>query len=276
MVFVFDIGGTYTRMAFSREGDALESDPIVVKTPPRYEDGIALLADTAKKYAAPGQFQIASGGLSGVIDHARGVLARAPHLEGWVDKPFVADLGAAIGAEVVVRNDAALAGLGEATTGAGKGNRIVAYLTISTGVGGARIVDGAIDAHRIGFEPGHQIIAHHDQSYITLESLVSGSGIERRLGKKPEDISDQAVWQEVTAKFAIGIANTILLWAPDIVVIGGALKDRLSLTDINRHLGQMISVLPTFPKITLASLGSSAGLYGALEIARREASKAVI
>lgn len=275
MVFVFDIGGTYTRIAFSREGRELESDPVIVKTPTRYEDGIALLADTAKKYAAPGQFHIAAGGLPGVINQERGALLRAPHLEGWVHKPFTADLSAAIGTTVSIRNDAALAGLGEATTGAGKGSLIVAYLTISTGVGGVRVVDGAIDAHRFGFEPGHQIIAHHDQSYITLESLVSGSGIERRLGKKPEDISDAAVWQEVTAKFAIGVANTILLWAPDIVVIGGALKDRLVLADINQHLGQMISVLPVLPKITLGSLGSSAGLYGALKIAEEEFSKVI-
>ncbi|MSR76153.1 MAG: ROK family protein [Candidatus Ryanbacteria bacterium] len=275
MYFLFDVGGTHTRIGFSRDGTTLEGDSTIIQTPRRYEDGIALLVDGAKKYAALGQIQITAGGLPGVIDQIQGTLVRAPHLEGWAGKPFVADLSAALGTKVLVENDAALAGLGEAIHGAGKSNTIVAYLTISTGVGGVRIVNGAIDAHRIGFEPGHQIIAHHDQSYITLESLVSGSGIERRLGKKPEDIVDPAVWQEVTAKFAIGVANTILLWAPDIVVIGGALKDRLSLTTLEQHIGQIISVLPTFPKITLASLKSAGGLYGALEIARGEASKEI-
>ncbi|MEK7631108.1 MAG: ROK family protein [Patescibacteria group bacterium] len=275
MFFVFDVGGTHTRIGFSRDDMSLEGSPVITQTPLRYEDGIALLADTAKKYAASGQFKIAAGGLPGVIDQVQGALVRAPHLEGWVDKPFVADLSAALGVRVLVENDAALAGLGEAVRGAGKGNGIVAYLTVSTGVGGVRIVNGKIDAHRIGFEPGHQIIAHHDQSYITLESLVSGSGIERRLGKKPEMISDKAVWQEVSEKFAIGVANTILFWAPDIVVVGGALKDRLSLTVLAERLGQIILVLPTLPKITLASLESTSGLYGAIEIARTEASKEI-
>jgi glucokinase len=49
-------------------------------------------------------------------------------------------------------------GLGEAVFGAGKGREIVVYMTISTGVGGARIVGGKIDASAMGFEPGHQII----------------------------------------------------------------------------------------------------------------------
>ena len=275
MYFLFDVGGTHTRVAFSRDGVSLDGDPVITKTPQHYEDGIALLADMAKKYAASGQFQIAAGGLPGIIDQMRGSLMRAPHLDGWVDKPFVADLSALLGVKVLIENDSALAGLGEAVYGAGKGNNIVAYLSVGTGVGGARIVSGAIDARRLGFEPGHQIIAHHDQSYITLESLVSGSGIERRLGKKPEDIADPAVWHDVTAKFAIGVANTILLWASDIVVIGGALKDKLLLTELNQHLGQIISVLPTFPKITLATLESSGGLYGALQIARRDTSKEI-
>ncbi|MEK7649972.1 MAG: ROK family protein [Patescibacteria group bacterium] len=275
MFFLFDVGGTNTRMGFSRDGSSIEGEPIMTQTPQRYEDGVALLVESAKKYAAPGQLRVAAGGLPGVIDQMTGTLLRAPHLEGWVGKPFVADLSAALGVAVLIENDAALAGLGEAVYGAGKGHDIVAYLTVSTGVGGARIVRGAIDAHHVGFEPGHQIVAHHDQSYITLESLVSGSGIERRLGKKSETISDPAVWQEVTGKLAIGVANVILLWAPNVVVIGGALKDRLLLPMLEQHLGQIISVLPTLPKIILASLKSVGGLYGALEIARREVSKEI-
>ncbi len=275
MFFLFDIGGTHTRFVFSRDGVSWEGDPVITQTPQRYEDGIALLADAAKKYAAVGQYRVAAGGLPGVIDPVAGKLLRAPHLDGWVGKPFVADLSAALGSQVLIENDAALAGLGEATHGAGKGHSIVAYLTISTGVGGVRIVNGAIDAHRIGFEPGHQIIAHHDQSYITLESLMSGSGIERRLGKKPEDITDPAVWQEITTKCAIGVANMILFWAPDVVVIGGALGDRLSCIALEQQLGQIILVLPTLPKIMPALLKSAGGLYGALEIARREAAKEI-
>ena len=55
-------------------------------------------------------------------------------------------------------NDSDLDGLGEATVGAGKGFNIVAYITVSTGIGGVRIVGGKIDVSTYGFEPGHQII----------------------------------------------------------------------------------------------------------------------
>ena len=41
-----------------------------------------------------------------------------------------------------VDNDANVAGLAEALVGAGKDKSVVYYVTISTGIGGALIVDG--------------------------------------------------------------------------------------------------------------------------------------
>ena len=57
-----------------------------------------------------------------------------------------------------IANDTAVVGLGEAHRGAGIGYNIVTYITVSTGVGGTRIVDGRIDRRIYGFEPGHQTI----------------------------------------------------------------------------------------------------------------------
>ena len=39
----------------------------------------------------------------------------------------------------------------------GEGLEIVAYHSVSTGVGGVKIEDGEISHSSIGFEPGHQI-----------------------------------------------------------------------------------------------------------------------
>ena len=93
------------------------------------------------------------------------MLVNAPHLPGWIRKPFSERLKAELACPVFLENDSAIVALGEAHHGAGKGDDIMAYLTVSTGMGGARIVHGAIDVNVFGFEPGHQYIDFDTSAY---------------------------------------------------------------------------------------------------------------
>lgn len=70
------------------------------------------------------------------------MLVNPPNLMGWQDAPLAAMLGEALGCGVELENDANMAGLGEFHQGAGRGSRTVVYITWSTGVGGALILDG--------------------------------------------------------------------------------------------------------------------------------------
>jgi predicted NBD/HSP70 family sugar kinase len=47
--------------------------------------------------------------------------------------------------------------------------------SVSTGVGGAKIEDGKIDKHAIGFEPGKQIMDVNTKK--TLEDIISGKAL---------------------------------------------------------------------------------------------------
>lgn len=82
-------------------------------------------------------------------------------------------------------NDADLVGLGEAVYGAGKGYKVVAYFTVSTGVGGARIVNKRIDKGVFSFEPGWQYVygqglnSCNRQMYDFLEFFVSGTALAK-------------------------------------------------------------------------------------------------
>jgi glucokinase len=115
-------------------------------------------------------------------------------LPDWQRKPLASALSKRLdGAPVYIENDKAVVGLGEATYGAGVGYGIVAYHTVSTGVGGVRTEDGKISRASAGFEPGHQIIdidgsLLDDGTSHTLESLVSGYSLEKRRGVKPYEI----------------------------------------------------------------------------------------
>ena len=123
--------------------------------------------------------------------------------------------------DVYVENDAALAALGEANPGAGSGGKIVAYYTVSTGIGGARVIDGRIDKRTVGFEPGKQII--NNGNLQSVEQFVSGHNIEERYGTKPTGIVNTPLWKKAAEDLAIAAFNSVTHWSPDIFVFGGPL-----------------------------------------------------
>ena len=100
----------------------------------------------------------AAGGVPGILNKEKTVLLSAPNLEKWEDVFLKEALEKALDVPVRLENDAALGALGEAVFGAGKDKRIVAYFTVSTGVGGARVTDGRLDEGAFGFEPHRQIV----------------------------------------------------------------------------------------------------------------------
>ncbi|MBR0461736.1 MAG: ROK family protein [Erysipelotrichaceae bacterium] len=89
---------------------------------------------------------------------------------------------------VYIENDANMAGLAEALLGAGKGKPIVYYLTHSTGIGGALIVNGKVLSGQMGFagEVGNIIVRDNcpkHSKYLnagSAESESSGTGLGRK------------------------------------------------------------------------------------------------
>lgn len=261
MNLIFDIGGTHTRAAVSSDGVEFFGEPIVEKTPQSFTDGVALIVNLASRLAGGEKLAGASGGIAGSIKSATGELAISSNLPDWSNKNIKQELSQKLGVEVLLENDAVLAGIGEATRGAGKGFEVVAYITVSTGVGGARIIRGVPDRGVYSFEPGHQII----DGGKTLEELIGGAALEKRFGKKPEDIDDASVWNDVAQKLAVGIHNIIVHWSPDAVIVGGALMHKISLELVEKHLSEIHSIYPILPTLRRAALGDRAGLIGALE-----------
>ena len=177
-----------------------------------------------------------------------------------------------------LENDAAIAGLGEAVFGAGKGLEIIAYHTVSTGVGGAKIENGDIDHVSAGFEPGHQIL-DIDRTILgedivpTLENLVSGTAVELRFGTKPYDIPQSDVlWNELAEYLAQGLRNTILYWSPDVIVLGGSMiigNPRIEIDVIRKCTVDALDGFVPAPLITTAKLGDEAGLYGGMALLKK-------
>ncbi|HUO50022.1 MAG TPA: ROK family protein [Candidatus Paceibacterota bacterium] len=265
MYIVADIGGTKTRIARSKDLESFES-PIVIDSIVSYEDGIAKIVEIARSLAGNEKIDAIALDITGVISQDGKTPLTAPHLQDWRGKPLGRELESALTTRVHITNDTAQVGLGEAVYGAGKGAKILVYVTVSTGVNGVRIVNQTIDPAAYGFEIGGQYIVL-DGAKKSLEELVSGKAIQERYGVHPKVIEkDSPVWEELAELFAIGLHNTILHWSPDRVVLGGSMFNEIgiSVERVKVHLAEIMIKFPNVPEVVHSSLGDLGGLWGGL------------
>ena len=258
------------RVATSADGETITKSKIV-PTPRDFDQGIQALKQAADELSGGEKIEGVAGGLAVILDPDKTMAVRSTHLKGWINKPLKTELERIFAAPAHIENDSHIAGLGEATHGAGIGKNIVAFINIGTGIGGVRIVNGKMDQGYLNFEPGHQIIVADGKPCDCgglghFESYVSGSGIEKIYHQKGEEITDPAIWDEISRYLAMALNNTTVHWAPDIVVLGGSVVKSLPIDNVKKHLSTMLKALASIPDIVPAKLGDEAGLYGALEL----------
>ena len=247
------------------------------KTPPKFEDGMPKLVELIDKLADK-KIKGISGGVRGRLDEDKTGIENDGPLNLWKDKSIVEFLEKKYKVPVMIENDSAVAGVGEAVYGGGKGLEIVAYHTVSTGVGGVKIEDGEIDSASVGFEPGHQIL-DVDRTILgedvtpTLENLVSGTAVAERFSCKAYEIpQSDIVWKELAVYLAQGLRNTILYWSPDVIVLGGSMiigDPKIEIDEIRKATVEVMDGFVATPLIVEAELGDEAGLWGALAILKK-------
>lgn len=265
MNIFFDVGGSRMRVAGATDGQSF-GEPTIVPTPKDFEEGMEKLTSTIRMVSHNVPVERIIGGLPGTLASNKSGLLIAPNLPQWQHGSIADRLVSEFGAEVTLENDSALVALGEAVQGAGKGHAVVAYLTFSTGVGGARITMGTIDKTAYTFEPGKIIVDAHG-SFKSLEDGTSGSGFMKQYGKEPKEVTDKTAWLEAARIAARGVHTAVMFWSPDVIVLGGPMivgDPAIPFDEIEKEArfllkeraGQLI-----LKKGTLESLG---GLYGAL------------
>lgn len=270
MYLVFDIGGTNLRLAVSSDQKTIFQSKILPTTQ-NFLTAIETIKQEVKTLSNGGLIEKIAGGIAGPLNKEKTMLAASPHIPDWIGQPLKEKLEQTFHCPVVLENDVALAGLGEASKGIGVGKKIIAYINIGTGVGGVRINNGEIDENSLGFEPGHQVIIADGKLCNCggkghLEAYIGGSYIEKAYFQKAADLKDSQDWDQIAKYLSIGLNNTIVHWSPDIVILGGSVVKSLSLESIRSHLKNELTIFPQPPQIVLAQLGDKAGLYGALEL----------
>lgn len=269
MYILADIGGTKTRVAASSDLMSF-GEPVIIDTPQRYEEGIQALTQTARQLAGSEPIDSVQIGIRGAVSRSEGYM-RDDFLTDWSERQLAHDLRVALSIPTVnIENDVATVAMGEAHFGAGKDAGIVVYITVSTGVNGWRVVDGALDRSRSGFEIGGQYL--NIEPTITFEDMVSGTAVYKQFGLRPRELGkDHEVWEELAKLCAYGVHNTILHWSPDRVVLGGSMFNEIgiSVDSVAKNVREVMSKRVDIPEIVHSSLGDLGGLWGALALLRQ-------
>ncbi|MBI2120808.1 MAG: ROK family protein [Parcubacteria group bacterium] len=265
MHILFDLGKTKLRIAGTRTFESF-LEPQIFNTPTDYDDTIALIAKVAKEISTGDSIDSIAGGAGAPITADKKEIVEGVNFPGWGGRSFVDDLSRACGAPIHLENDAALVGLGEAVYGAGRDSDIVAYITVSTGLGGARIVNGRIDANVYGFEPGWQVLSiSGGEKYAS--DFLAGNAIEKTTGKKPYETTDLAFWDEKARILAHLLNNVIVMWSPNAIILGGSMMKEIGIPipATEKYLKEILHIFPELPAIRKAKLADIGGLWGAME-----------
>lgn len=239
-------------------------------------------------------------GVPGSANRESGMVEYANNL-GFENVPFQNMVSEALGAEIVLDNDANLAALGEYLLSGRKSHSFI-MVTLGTGVGGGILIDGRI-YRGINFaegEVGHMTIKYDGiqcncgrrgcfEAYASTNALVKMScdamrdnpasllwKMPRIDGKnifeavKAHDKTIMAVLDEYTTLLAEGLTNIINIFQPDEMVIGGGISGsaELFLPDtikkVNERVYSKTSARNTL--IRSAEYGNDAGIVGAANL----------
>lgn len=294
-----DIGGTTIKgIVLDENGKSCCEDSIVTGKGEEIAENTVILVNRMKS-AVKGDYAGVGIGCAGVIDSKNGKVVLANNLQ-LKDFPLAERVSKKVNLPVKITNDANAAALGEARFGAGKNYTDSILVTLGTGVGGGVVIDGKLfEGYKsAGAELGHMVIERGGNRCTCgrrgcFEAYSSATALIKRTKWAMEENPGSKMWQTYTHDtasgktafeyaetdiaasevvewyikyLACGLVNLANIFRPQVIMLGGGVsgqKERLtaplqSIVDRETFASDYSPV-----KITTATLGSSAGAYGA-------------
>ncbi|WP_054954759.1 ROK family glucokinase [Paenibacillus dakarensis] len=300
-----DLGGTAIKVGIcNQEGQLLQK----YEGPTETSKGVDTVIDNIEKYVryiveqSPYSWDQLAGvgaGVAGFTNIREGIIILAPNV-GFKDVPIRAMLEERLGKPVKIDNDANVAALGEAWSGAGRGVDNCVCYTLGTGVGGGIIVNGKIYQGFGGMagELGHTTVVPDLEAIQCgcgkmgcLETVSSATGIIRMAKDAVErgDRTSLALVDNIAAKevfdaakagdevalrivkraaFYLGksMAAVAAILNPEVFIVGGGVSKAGDI--LFDEVRSVFSELTPEPlqrgvRIVPAELGNDAGVVGA-------------
>lgn len=246
-------------------------------------------------------------GSIGPINHEEGMITNTPNYP-FNNIPITEPLIDQYKVPVTIVNDCTAAVLGEQVFGAGQGLDDLVYVTISTGLGGGAIVDdnlllgkdgNAVEVGHFTIDPSSEILCGcgckgHWEAFCSGKNIPAyaatllrdvnwgGGALHRLTGGKTENLSAQNIFtaarqgdehaemivHEIGLKNAIGFANIVNAFDPELITIGGSIAvnnpDQI-LEPIKENIHK--HTINRVPEIKMTPLGHDAVIMGALALA---------
>ncbi len=268
-------------------------------------DDIAKVSIEAAKAAGVEIKDIAAVGIGtpGSINPKTGIVTYSNNL-GFYDLPLGDMLKERLGVDLFLENDANAAAYGEYIAGAGRGTKNFIAVTLGTGVGGGIIIDGKLysGSNYAGGELGHTVIQMNGEACTCgrlgcYEAYASATALIRQTKQAMIRFPESSMWQLCDGKLdnasgktafnamrngdeagkavvdnyigyvAVGLANIINTFQPDVICIGGGIsKEGETLIAPIREIisGENYARnIPAKTVIKAADLGNDAGIIGA-------------
>ena len=268
-------------------------------------DDIAKVSIEAAKAAGVNIKDIAAVGIGtpGSINPKTGIVTYSNNL-GFYDLPLGDMLRERLGTDLFLENDANAAAYGEYIAGAGRGTKNFIAVTLGTGVGGGIIIDGKLysGSNYAGGELGHTVIQMNGEACTCgrlgcYEAYASATALIRQTKQAMIRFPESAMWQLCDGRLenasgktsfnamrngdeagkavvdnyigyvAVGLANIINTFQPDVICIGGGIsKEGETLIAPIREIinGENYArSIPAKTVIKAADLGNDAGIIGA-------------
>lgn len=267
MYLAVDIGGTKTLLAaFSADGQVVARHKFL--TPADYNEFVQLFGSEIKKL---GQHPFKQGVMAvpGRLDRELGV-AIAFGNRPWENTPIVHDFQPLLPCPVRIENDAKLAGLSEALLIINEFKKVL-YVTISTGIGSALIINGKIDINSQDSEGG-QLLLEHNGKLMDWEDFGSGRAFKEKFGLPVGEITDPEAFYYIARNIAIGLIDLIATYTPEVIVLGGGVGAHLEKFQDRLEEELKIYANPLFamPALRKAQRAEDAVIYGCYELAKEK------
>ncbi|MBN9362782.1 MULTISPECIES: ROK family protein [unclassified Devosia] len=220
----------------------------------------------------------------GYVDRQKRVLEFAP-AHGWRDVRFAEMLEEALSLPSAIENDVNACALAERRFGCAASGEDMLWVTVSTGIGGALVLNGELfEGQGAAGEIGHVVVeeggrvcgcGHRGCLEATAGGLALGriaqdQGLEVSTAKEVFELAAAGnleaaeIVSQATTAIARAIAFATNLLDVPLVVLGGAIGLVLDLDDVRARVTERILLPPErVPKVSRTALGQNAALLGA-------------
>ena len=212
-----------------------------------------------------------------------GYITSTPKLA-WQNYNFLGTMKAAFDIPMAWTTDVNAAAYGEYAFGNGQGKSSVVYYTIGTGVGAGALQDGKFIEGFSHPEMGHMLVVPHKDDHFEgacpfhgncLEGMAAGPAVEKRNGRKGQDIPQDDPFWEIEAEYIAQCAyNTTLMFSPEVIIFGGGvMKQRHMVEKVHAAFTRIMKGYVAIPAleeyIVTPALEDNAGTIGCLALAEK-------